>query len=254
MHSWADPEARARQAEEARLERRREVERLSALNASLVTGEWQVQVHIIEVRELKGEDLSGSCDPVVYVEALGQKQNTSIKEQTRSAVFDEILFFSFDGVGREELEDGDGLKVSIMDADTFTASDVIGCYQFDLLNVYFRPGHELYRQWVAVTDPTEADDSGTQGYLRLSVTVLGPGDQQVMHDPIAERLAEMEEERRAGANGGGMVDSLKVGIPMRTKCKGGEGKREKEREREIDRERERDRDRQQETCFTDIKA
>jgi len=35
-----------------------------------------VQVHIIEARELKAENLDGTSDPVVYVECFGQKQNT----------------------------------------------------------------------------------------------------------------------------------------------------------------------------------
>jgi hypothetical protein len=69
-------------------------------------------------------------------------------------------------------------KVSVYDADTFTTSDMIGCYQFDLLGIYFRQDHELYKQWVALVDPTNTEDAGTQGYLKLSVTVLGPGDTQ----------------------------------------------------------------------------
>ena len=87
-----DREAHRAAVEEERRLRVAETERLSALQAGIVHGEWQVQVHILEVRELQGEDLSGSCDPVVHVEVMGQKQNTCIKEQMRSAVYDEVLF------------------------------------------------------------------------------------------------------------------------------------------------------------------
>ena len=38
----------------------------------------QIQVHIIEARELKAENLDGTSDPVVYVECFGQKQNTIV--------------------------------------------------------------------------------------------------------------------------------------------------------------------------------
>lgn len=41
----------------------------------------QIQVHIIEARELKAENLDGTSDPVVYVECLGQKQNTIVIQQ-----------------------------------------------------------------------------------------------------------------------------------------------------------------------------
>jgi hypothetical protein len=46
----------------------------------------QVQVHIIEARELKAENLDGTSDPVVYVECFGQKQNTICIKQVRRRV------------------------------------------------------------------------------------------------------------------------------------------------------------------------
>jgi hypothetical protein len=45
-----------------------------------------VQVHIIEARELKAENLDGTSDPVVYVECFGQKQNTICIKQVRRNV------------------------------------------------------------------------------------------------------------------------------------------------------------------------
>ena len=44
-------------------------------------GDYQVQVHIIEARELKAENMDGTSDPVVYVECFGQKQNTICVKQ-----------------------------------------------------------------------------------------------------------------------------------------------------------------------------
>lgn len=48
--------------------------------------------------------------------------------------------------------------------------------------VYYRKHHELFRQWIALTDVTDKHE-GIQGYLKLSITVLGPGDEQYMHPP-----------------------------------------------------------------------
>lgn len=36
--------------------------------------------------------------------------------------------------------------------------------------------HEIHRQWVALVDDENPKDSGTQGYLQLSVAIVGPGD------------------------------------------------------------------------------
>lgn len=34
----------------------------------------------------------------------------------------------------------------------------------------------MHRQWVALVDDENPKDSGTQGYLQLSVAIVGPGD------------------------------------------------------------------------------
>lgn len=33
--------------------------------------------------------------------------------------------------------------------------------QFDLLQVYYEPNHEMRRQWVGLIDPSNPDDRGT---------------------------------------------------------------------------------------------
>lgn len=45
-----------------------------------------------------------------------------------------------------------------------------------------------HRQWVALTDITD-EHEGIQGYLKLSITVLGPGDEQHIHS-----AEEMDDE------------------------------------------------------------
>lgn len=39
-----------------------------------------------------------------------------------------------------------------------------------------RQNHEIHRQWVALVDDEDLKDSGTQGYLQLSIAIVGPGD------------------------------------------------------------------------------
>ena len=126
--------------------------RLEKLNAALVRGDYEVRVHLIEARGLKGEDLSGLSDPVVEVSlspagalrvSPSVRQCSSIKEACRDCVFDEMLFFQLQGIGRDELEDC-SVAVAVYDADTFGRNDLIGLHTFDLLGVYFREEHELY--------------------------------------------------------------------------------------------------------------
>lgn len=55
--------------------------------------------------------LSGTSDPYCQVEVLGAKKKTSTKYETLSCVFDEILFFNFENIGRDDLKQA-SIKVS----------------------------------------------------------------------------------------------------------------------------------------------
>ena len=59
---------------------------------------------------------------------------------------------------------------------------LIGAFSVDLSYIYQLKNHELYRRWVALTDTTD-ETEGIQGYLKLSINVLGPGDKPPVHDP-----------------------------------------------------------------------
>ena len=43
--------------------------------------------------------------------------------------------------------------------------------------------HELYRMWVAMTDTTD-ETQAVNGYLKITINVLGPGDKPPVHDPL----------------------------------------------------------------------
>uniref|UniRef100_H3HD60 C2 domain-containing protein n=1 Tax=Phytophthora ramorum TaxID=164328 RepID=H3HD60_PHYRM len=175
----------------------------AATIAALKQGDYQVQVHVIEARDLKGENLSGTSDPYCQVEIMGLSKKTSTKYDTLGCVFDEILFFNFPNIGRHELREA-SIKISVYDKERVLKDNLIGIYQLDCLSVYTLPDHELYRQWIAVHDNLNAKDRGIQGFLLVSVVVLGPGDALRVHDREAEieqELVEATGERPADDNG-----------------------------------------------------
>ena len=67
-------------------------------------GDYQVQVHVIECRDLKAEDLKGTSDPVVFVEIGGKKQNTAVHKETLGCVFDEVMFFNLPKATKSTLQ------------------------------------------------------------------------------------------------------------------------------------------------------
>ncbi|TMW65611.1 hypothetical protein Poli38472_008253 [Pythium oligandrum] len=187
-----DDEILARRKELERLEN----ERRNTLYSNLKQGDYQIQVHVIEARDLKGENLDGTSDPYVRVEILGTKKKTSTKYETLGCVFDEILFFHFNNIGRNELKQA-AIKLSVYDREKLLRDNLIGSYQLDVLSVYFRPHHELYRQWIAVHDHLNEKDRGIQGFVLVSINVIGPGNAFLVHDREAEIAQELAQAAAA---------------------------------------------------------
>eukprot|EP00752_Nemacystus_decipiens_P012046 g10680.t1 len=187
-----DKAQQAREAEEKKMQD-------ELMDIEVKSGDYTIYVHIIEARDLKAEDLQGTSDPVVYVEAFGQKFATEVKPACLSCVFDETFVIGLRNLDKDVFEEG-VIKVSVMDADGPVAikNDLIGSYSFDAANVYFHKDHELHRQWVALVDDENPRDSGTQGYLQLSIAIVGPGDKLKVHDEAEDRRKEREAEAKSG--------------------------------------------------------
>ncbi|CAN0166928.1 unnamed protein product [Ascophyllum nodosum] len=173
---------------------------------AIIPGAYHVQVHVIEVSDLKGKDFSDTSDPIVYASCLGMTKHTSVKQGVTSAVFDEVLHFNFTNLSRAELKRAT-LNMRVLDANTFRRDSLIGSHQFDLLGVYVEDDHEVYRSWVGLVETETGLDNGFQGFLKLSVTVLGANDKQRVHNLAEELQEEMAKEAEVGRGKGkgGMI-------------------------------------------------
>eukprot|EP01084_Bolivina_argentea_P309384 535139_1 len=163
---------------------------LEKRNESLKNGDYVVQVHVIEARNLKGRGWNGMSDPVVVVDVMNTKQSTNIKSTCMNAVWDEVLFFEFKDLDKQEINEGK-CTINVYDANTIMRNVLIGSYEFDLATVYFNTYHEIYKQWVGLFDITDQNE-GVQGYLRVSLVVLGPNDEQKTH-----KLLDQEDENES---------------------------------------------------------
>ena len=175
-----------------------ELQRLQALR--IPTGEYQIQVHLIEARDLKPEDVNGLSDPVVYVTCFDQRKHTAVHRQCTGCVFDQVLFFNIKDVDREIFEAGT-IKIEIYDADTFGRNDLIGSYTFDAIWIFYQKDHEIYRRWIGLVDERNPKDRGIQGYLQCSISIVEPGGRIKTHDRAAEQEAEWAAQDE-GSNAG----------------------------------------------------
>jgi hypothetical protein len=84
------------------------------------------------------------------------------------------------------------IKIVCYDVDTFKRWDIIGMNQYDMKAIYMEKNHELYRAWVPLFKFKNREQS-PQGFLRVSVTVLGPGRRSITgqgaHPPCAHMVA-----------------------------------------------------------------
>ena len=64
-------------------------------NNKMEDGDYIIQAHIIEGRELKGLDMNNMSDPMVKVSIFDQEKSTSIGKQRKNVKRDQILSFEF---------------------------------------------------------------------------------------------------------------------------------------------------------------
>ncbi|KAG6952738.1 hypothetical protein JG688_00013149 [Phytophthora aleatoria] len=178
-----DSAANKKSEEELKKEREEKAEKQAALMSELSSfeiksGDYNVQVHVIEARDLVPKDSTGTSDPVVYVEVFGEKQQTAVKKQVLSCFWDDLLIFPFRNLDKSEVEMG-YVRLSVMDANTFQRAELIGAAQFDVSYIYSQANHQLANVWIGLTDITNTTNQGIQGYLRASISIIGPGDKLV---------------------------------------------------------------------------
>ena len=73
-------------------------------------------------------------------------------------------------------------------------NSLLGSFQLDWTNVYFKRNHEIYRGWLTLLDPLD-EEEGIMGYLLVNIAVLGREDKVTVHDSafIKDPLTTMED-------------------------------------------------------------
>ena len=61
----------------------------------------------------------------------------------------------------------------------FFKDAMVGAYEFDVTYIYFMDKHSLMHRWLALSNPASNNFTEVAGYLKLSITIAGSGDEQV---------------------------------------------------------------------------
>ncbi|XP_053548396.1 myoferlin isoform X2 [Bombina bombina] len=144
--------------------------------------DFQIRVRVIEGRQLSGNNIK----PVVKVNVAGQTHRTRIK-RGNNPYFDEIFFYNVNMTPLELFDES--ISIRLYNSGSVRADSLIGEFKIDVGFVYDEPGHAVMRKWVLLHDP-EDTSSGAKGYLKLSMFVIGTGDEP----PAEKREKDIEAD------------------------------------------------------------
>ncbi|KAG2465642.1 DYSF protein, partial [Polypterus senegalus] len=131
--------------------------------------DFQIRVRVIEGRQIPGVNIK----TVVKVTVAGQTKRTRIRKGN-SPLFDETFFFNFFESPSELFDEP--VFITVFDSRSLRTDAVIGEFRLDVGTVYSEPKHAFLRRWLLLSDPDDLS-AGAKGYLKVSLFVLGPGDE-----------------------------------------------------------------------------
>ncbi|CAL4067353.1 unnamed protein product, partial [Meganyctiphanes norvegica] len=105
-----------------------------------------------------------------------------VHKGTASPWFDQIFFFQLEENPKELMEKF--LQFKVCNSSSLRSGTLIGAFECEIGMVYDQPEHTILNRWLVLANPEEPTPT-VQGYLKVSVAVLGPGD--VSPDMTARR-------------------------------------------------------------------
>lgn len=138
--------------------------------------DFQIRVRVIEARQLSGNNIR----PVVKVHVCGQTHRTRIK-RGNNPFFDELFFYNVHMTPSELMDEI--ISIRVYNSHSLRADCLMGEFKIDVGFVYDEPGHAVMRKWLLLNDP-EDTSSGAKGYMKVSMFVLGTGDEPPLRSEI----------------------------------------------------------------------
>ncbi|XP_069547484.1 myoferlin isoform X2 [Brachyistius frenatus] len=142
----------------------------------------QIRVRIIEARRLSGNNIK----PVVKVHVAGQTHRTRIKTGN-NPFFDEMFFYNVHMLPSDLFDQN--ISFRVYNSYSLRADSLMGEFKLDVGYVYDEPAHCILRKWLLLNDPDD-ESSGAKGYLKVSLFVVGTGDEP----PVEKRDSNDDQD------------------------------------------------------------
>ncbi|XP_041670957.1 myoferlin-like isoform X2 [Cheilinus undulatus] len=144
--------------------------------------DFQIRVRIIEARQLPGNNIK----PVVKVSVCGDTHRTRIR-RGNNPFFDEMFFYNVHMLPSDLFDKN--INFRIYNSYSLRADSLMGEFKLDIGYVYDEPAHCVMRKWLLLNDPNDSN-SGAKGYLKVSLFVVGTGDEP----PVEKKEANDDQD------------------------------------------------------------
>ena len=148
--------------------KRSKPEMASQSQIGLRSQQFQIQITVIEARQLSGTNM----DPVVEVKVGEESRFTTQKTSTNCPYYNEVFVFDYN-VPRDIFFDKMITFTVLHSKNLLRAGTLVGQFKIDIGTVYAATEHQFYHKWAVLNDGTS---SGIKGYLKLDISVIAKGD------------------------------------------------------------------------------
>ncbi|XP_035389086.1 myoferlin isoform X2 [Electrophorus electricus] len=136
--------------------------------------DFQIRVRVIEGRQLPGNNIK----PVVKVNTCGETHRTRIR-RGNNPFFDEMFYYNVHMLPSDLFDQH--ISIRVYNSSSLRADSLMGEFKIDIGYIYDEPAHCIMKKWLLLNDPDDSS-SGAKGYLKVSLLVVGTGD-----DPPVEK-------------------------------------------------------------------
>lgn len=133
--------------------------------------DFQIRIKVFQARQLDGTNI----DPMCQIKCHNLSKHTKTLRSTNSPYWNEVFFFNYFGISQAELFDK-LIEFQVYNSISFLKDALIGSFKIDIGFVYDQMHHSLINKWILLADAQDLM-CGAKGYLKVSVNVLGPGDE-----------------------------------------------------------------------------
>lgn len=133
---------------------------------------FQVRVRVVEGRHLVGSNINPICQVI-----LSQlPKQTEVVKATSNPYWNDVFFFHIEFLPLDLYKEI--LEFKVQNGRAFRSNMLIGSFKIDLGQIYSQRRHTYFNKWLVLSNEEDEDSvAEIMGYLKVSVAVIGPGDE-----------------------------------------------------------------------------